>query len=72
MQQMGRGVTAWNGVGAYTGEDTEIMTVVVNKYEVSEIKQIIKMQDPDAFVLFLKVHMSAEISRKGCERGAGR
>ena len=65
MKQMGRGVTAWNGVGAYTGEDTEIMTVVVNKYEVSEIKQIIKMQDPDAFVLFFEgTHVSGNFEKR--------
>lgn len=65
MKQMGRGVTAWEGVGAYTGESTEIITVVINKYEVAEIKHIIKEIDPHAFVLFFEgTHVSGNFEKR--------
>lgn len=52
MEKIGRGVTCWEGFGAYTGTGTEIMLTVVNKYEEPVVKQIVKEQDPGAFVIF--------------------
>lgn len=53
MNQMRRGVTFWNGAGAYTKKDTYILLTVISKYEVSQLKNILKETDPQAFVLFL-------------------
>jgi uncharacterized membrane-anchored protein YitT (DUF2179 family) len=50
MDTMGRGVTYWNGKGAYTDNDTEILYVAINKYEVPQLNKIIHDADPDAFV----------------------
>ena len=52
MSQMGRGVTDWDGEGAYTKEDSKILLVMINKYEVPQIKHIVKEIDPDAFMIF--------------------
>lgn len=52
MEQMGRGVTDWNGEGAYTGEESKIMFVMINKYEVPQVKHIVKEIDPKAFMIF--------------------
>ena len=52
MEQTGRGVTDWDGEGAYTKEDSKILFVVINKYEVPEIKHIVKEIDPKAFMIF--------------------
>lgn len=50
MSTMGRGVTYWNGKGAYTETDTEILYVAINKYEVQQLNELIHEADPHAFV----------------------
>lgn len=54
MEQMRRGVTKWEGVGAYTNENTEILCVVVSKYEIPQIKKIVHSVDPDAFSIIME------------------
>lgn len=52
MEETGRGVTNWKGVGAYTNENTEILSVVISKYEVNQIKRIVQRIDANAFMIF--------------------
>lgn len=52
MEQMGRGVTDWDGEGAYTKKTSYILFVVISKYEVGQIKKIVRSIDPDAFMIF--------------------
>lgn len=47
---LGRGVTFWEGKGAYLGEDQIIQAIVISKYEVKELKKTINSIDPKAFV----------------------
>ena len=47
---IGRGVTYWEGKGAFLEEDQIINTVVISKYEVKELKKIVNILDPKAFV----------------------
>lgn len=46
-----RGVTEWNGYGAYTSEPMHILVSCINKYEVNEMMEIIQSIDPQAFVI---------------------
>lgn len=46
-----RGVTSWDGRGAYTNEETSVLYVILSKYEVSALKAIIREIDPNAFVV---------------------
>ena len=50
LKEMRRGVTAWDGVGAYTKEDTHIYYIMISKYEVEKLKEIVHRIDPQAFV----------------------
>lgn len=52
MDETHRGVTYWNGKGAYTENDEEILCVCINKYEVQQLNKIISDNDPQAFVNF--------------------
>lgn len=52
MDQMGRGVTNWDGAGAYTNKTAYILLVMISKYEVTQIKQIVHSIDPNAFMIF--------------------
>ncbi|PKK40052.1 hypothetical protein ABB02_00557 [Clostridiaceae bacterium JG1575] len=48
---LGRGVTNWEGSGAYTGDATHIHTAMVNKYEMPQMKRIVLSIDPAAFII---------------------
>ena len=57
--ELGRGVTTWKGEGVYTGDDVEVLTTVVSKYEEPFLRKILKEHDPDAFVIIsdnVRVH----------------
>ena len=59
MTVMGRGVTYWDGKGAYTNKDTEVLFVAINEYEESQLEEIIHKKDPHAFVTYqsgAKIH----------------
>ena len=46
-----RGVTKWDGCGAYTKEATQILVSCINKYEVNEMMDLVHSIDPQAFVI---------------------
>lgn len=52
MEQTGRGVTNWDGEGAYTKETASVLMVMISKYEVHQLKQVVHSIDPDAFMIF--------------------
>ena len=52
MAQTGRGVTNWDGEGAYTHKTSYILFVMISKYEVNQIKHIVHSIDPNAFMIF--------------------
>ena len=50
MEKLGRGVTYWNGTGAYTGENVHVLCVCLSKYEIEELLHAVRSIDPHAFV----------------------
>ena len=52
IEQTGRGVTNWDGAGAYTNQTSFILFVVISKYEVNQLKRIVRSIDPNAFMIF--------------------
>lgn len=52
LKEMRRGVTKWEGVGAYTNETSHILYIMISKYEVEQLKEIIHRVDPHAFIIF--------------------
>lgn len=52
MEQTGRGVTNWDGEGAYTNKTSYILFVMISKYEVGQIKKIVRSIDESAFMIF--------------------
>ncbi len=51
MKEMARGVTRWEGEGAYTGDGSHILITVISKYEETHLKEILAEYDPQAFVI---------------------
>lgn len=48
--QIGRGVTWWEGTGAYTGKGVHVLCVCLSKYEIEELLHVVQSIDPHAFV----------------------
>jgi len=51
MDELGRGVTCWEGKGAYTGRHTHIFVTVISKYEAPRLRRIINEADPQAYII---------------------
>ena len=51
MDELRRGVTKWEGIGAYTNEDSHVIVTVISKYEEAHLREIIAGIDPGAFMV---------------------
>ena len=51
MRRLNRGVTYWDGMGAYTGHRMRVLCVCVTKFEVDELRHIVRELDPNAFFI---------------------
>lgn len=50
-EELGRGITKWTTLGAYTREQSQILYITLSKYEVSRLRSIIHKYDPNAFMV---------------------
>lgn len=50
-QELGRGITKWKSMGAYTHQQSHILYIMLSKYEVNRLKTIIHKYDPHAFIV---------------------
>ena len=51
MTELSRGVTAIDGEGMYTGEDTYILITVISRYEEPHLRELIAKHDEHAFMI---------------------
>ena len=51
MQGLGRGVTYWEGLGAYTGKPIRVICVAISKFEEEDLRRIVRGMDPHAFFI---------------------
>lgn len=51
LHRMGRGVTFWRGVGAYTGMERVVLFIVISRAETATLKAIVAQADPRAFLV---------------------
>lgn len=65
MDELLRGVTVWQGAGAYTGNECEVLETIVSKYDVDALKRILKKYDSKAFFILNEgVHVSDNYQRR--------
>jgi uncharacterized membrane-anchored protein YitT (DUF2179 family) len=64
-ERLGRGLTIFKGEGGYTGEERLMLTTVVPKKDIPEVRRIISHHDPDAFVIIQDIH---QVYGEGFER----
>jgi uncharacterized membrane-anchored protein YitT (DUF2179 family) len=53
--KLDRGVTLFQATGAFSGEPKQVVYCVINRTELSQIKEIVREQDPQAFVAISEV-----------------
>ena len=51
MQKLGRGITYWEGRGAYTDDDLRVLCVCLSKYQIDELQDRVREIDPGAFFI---------------------
>lgn len=51
IDKFGRSVTYWTGIGAYTGENVQVLYVCLSKYEIEELRRTVHSLDPHAFLV---------------------
>lgn len=54
--KMSRGITVLDGRGGYTGQNKEVLYIVINKQEIVQLKTIINEIDQNAYVTIHNVH----------------
>lgn len=50
-EDLGRGITKWSALGAYTYDRSHVLYIMLSKYEVNRLKTIIREYDPHAFIV---------------------
>jgi len=65
LNQVDRGVTVWQAEGGYTKEERRMIMCVVNQNEFSRTSQIIKLIDPNAFIVVMN---ASEVIGEGFTR----
>lgn len=51
MDRLDRGVTYWEGTGAYTGDGVRVLCICLSKYEISAVEEVLHQFDPHAFFI---------------------
>ncbi len=63
MRELGLGLTIIKSKGGFTGEDRDILLVIVERLDLAELKEIVLRQDPKAFMAIENLHEIAHGQR---------
>lgn len=56
MHQLGLGLTIIKGSGGFSGEDRDLLLVIVERLDLAELKDIVLREDPNAFMAIEDLH----------------
>ena len=56
MKQMGLGLTIMHGKGGFSGDAKDILFVIVERLDLSDLKELILQEDPSAFMAIENLH----------------
>jgi uncharacterized membrane-anchored protein YitT (DUF2179 family) len=54
--ELGLGLTFLKGRGGYSGEDRDILFIIVERLDLAELKEIVLREDPTAFIAIENLH----------------
>ncbi len=58
MDDMGRGVTAWQGKGMFTDQNHTVLFITVSRAQVSSLQRLVHLADPNAFMVIGQGHVA--------------
>ena len=65
MTQLQRGITKWNCIGSYTGTESHVLCVLLSKYELPQLRLIVRRYDPEAFIVLNEnVHVQGNFLKR--------
>jgi len=56
MHELGLGLTVLKGKGGFSGEDRDILFVIVDRLDLADLKEIVLREDPTAFIAVENIH----------------
>ncbi|GAB5412108.1 MAG: YitT family protein [Chlamydiales bacterium] len=56
MEELKLGLTVMHGKGGYSGDDRQILYVIVERLDLSDLKEIVLREDPSAFMAVQNLH----------------
>lgn len=56
IEELDRGITIFHGEGGYSGEEQNVLFVVINRRQISTLRRLVKQEDPKAFMVLVDVH----------------
>ena len=56
MNELGLGLTLMYGRGAFSGNQKEILFIIIERLDLSELKEIVLNEDPSAFIVVQNLH----------------
>ncbi len=69
IHELGLGLTIMYGRGGYSGDEREIIYVIVERLQLAELKDLVHREDPDAFIAVENLHeMSSGKHGSGTKR----
>lgn len=68
IRAMGRGVTAWSGTGMYSKEEHTVLFITVSRAQISELRRLVEVADPDAFMVVGQGHVAYGLGFRSIER----
>jgi len=58
LDEMGRGVTAWQGKGMFTDQDHTVLFITISRAQVSNLRRLVHIADPKAFMVIGHGHVA--------------
>ncbi len=58
MEEMGRGVTAWEGKGMFTEQFHTVLFITISRSQVSSLQRLVNRADPNAFMVVGQGHVA--------------
>jgi uncharacterized membrane-anchored protein YitT (DUF2179 family) len=56
LKELERGITIFLARGGYSGKSQDVLFVAINRNQITQLKRIVKEEDPNAFVLLVDVN----------------
>ena len=58
LDDMGRGVTAWQGKGMFTEQNHTVLFITISRAQVISLQRLVHLADPDAFIVIGQGHVA--------------